>query len=125
MGCQEIIAGATGRDNAMGVVEFTMQPGPVTLARVAQDAEGRHQVALAEGTVERNPAKTFGSYGWVRIPQLSRFYREVLLRHFPHHVALTREHVGNILWEALGNYLDFETYTATNTDGRWNPALPF
>jgi L-fucose isomerase-like protein len=125
MGCQEIVAGATGRENAMGVTEFVMQDGPVTLARATQDTDGRLQVALAEGVVEPNPATTFGSYGWVRIPGIQRLYREVLLRHFPHHVAMTRAHVGNVLWEALGNYLGFEVYTAERTAGTWTPALPF
>ena len=90
MGCQEIIAGTTGRDKAMGVVEFVMQDGPVTLCRATQDAAGNHKVALIQGAVESNQASTFGAYGWVRIPGIQNFYKNVLLRHFPHHVAMTR-----------------------------------
>ncbi|MFA6135325.1 MAG: L-fucose/L-arabinose isomerase family protein [Phycisphaerae bacterium] len=125
MGCQEIIAGTTGRENAMGVLEFVMQDGPVTLCRVTQGNEGEFKVALAEGTVEANKAKTFGSYGWVRIPGMQRFYKNVLLRHFPHHVAMNRSSVGNVLWEAFGNYLNFGVYTAQNTCGAYSPDLPF
>ena len=125
MGCQEIIAGTTGRDNAMGVVEFVMQDGPVTLCRATQDNAGRNKVVLAEGCVETTDAATFGGYGWVRIPRLDRLYRDVLLRHFPHHVAMNRTQVGNILWEAFGNYLGFDVYTADNATGQWTPKLPF
>ncbi len=125
MGCQEIIAGTTGRDNAMGVVEFVMKDGPVTLCRATQDNEGAFKVVLAEGVAEPNRAKTFGSYGWVRIPGIGELYRKVLLRHFPHHVAMNRSRVGNILWEAFGNYLGFDVYTATNAAGCWTPDLPF
>ena len=125
MGCQEIIAGTTGRDRAMGVVEFVMQDGPVTLCRATQDTAGNHKVMLAEGVVEANPAKTFGSYGWVRLPEIDKLYKDVLLRHFPHHVAMNRAHVGNVLWEAFGNYLDFQVFTAANTTGCWTPTLPF
>jgi L-fucose isomerase-like protein len=125
MGCQEIIAGETGRENAMGVVEFVMQDGPVTLCRATQDNEGYPKVALAEGVVEPNKATTFGSYGWVRLPGIDRLYRDVLLRHFPHHVAMNRSHVGNVLWEAFGNYLGFEVFTADRTDGAYDPELPF
>jgi L-fucose isomerase-like protein len=124
MGCQEIIAGTTGRDNAMGVTEFVMQDGPVTLCRATQ-GDGKMKVVLAEGCVEANVANTFGGYGWVRIPQLSDLYRNVLLRHFPHHVAMNRSQVGNVLWEAFGNYLDFDVYTARNIGGQWTPVLPF
>lgn len=125
MACQEIIAGTVGRDKAMGVVEFVMKEGPVTLCRATQDNAGGFKVALAEGNVEDNPAKTFGAYGWVRIPRLDRLYKNVLLRHFPHHVAMNRSTVGNILWEAFGNYLGFQTYTAENDRGCWSPDLPF
>ncbi|HPD15282.1 MAG TPA: L-fucose/L-arabinose isomerase family protein [Planctomycetota bacterium] len=125
MACHEIIAGTVGRDKAMGVVEFVMQDGPVTLCRATQDNAGAFKVALAQGVVEPNAAVTFGAYGWVRIPNFQRFYRNVLVRHFPHHVGMNRAHVGNVLWEAFGNYLGFKTYTAANTSGDWTPDLPF
>ncbi len=125
MGCQEIIAGSTGRANAMGVVEFVMKDGPVTLCRATQGADGRHKVVLAEGEVVPTDAVTFGAYGWVKIPGLQQLYKNVLLRHFPHHVAMNRSEVGNILWEAFGNYLDFDVYTAGNITGAWTPEMPF
>ncbi len=125
MGCQEIIAGTTGRDRAMGVVEFVMQDGPVTLCRVTQDNDGRFKAVIAQGAVEPNSARTFGAYGWVRIPGIGRLYRDVLLRHFPHHIAMNRAHVGGVLWEALGNYLGFEVFTPERTTGGWSPDPPF
>jgi len=125
MGCHEIIAGTVGREKAMGVVEFVMQDGPVTLCRATQDNAGCFKVALAQGAVEPNVAQTFGAYGWVRIPNFQRFYRGVLVRHFPHHVGMNRSTVGNVLWEAFGNYLGFQTFTPENTSGEWKPDLPF
>jgi len=125
LGCQTIIAKDVGPERAMGVVEFVMKDGPVTLCRATQDNQGAFQVALAQGAVEPNKAETFGAYGWVRIPGMARLYKNVLLRHFPHHVAMNRSHVGNVLWEAFGNYLGFEVFTADNTAGRWDPDLPF
>jgi L-fucose isomerase-like protein len=125
MGCQEIIAATVGRENAMGLVEFVMKDGPVTLCRATQDNAGAFKVMLAQGAVEPNQAKTFGAYGWVRIPGLQKLYKDVLLRHFPHHVAMTRGHVGNVLWEAFGNYLGFRTFTSDNASGAWSPDMPF
>ncbi|KPK85594.1 MAG: hypothetical protein AMJ81_03290 [Phycisphaerae bacterium SM23_33] len=125
MGCHAILAGTVGRERAMGVVEFVMQDGPVTLCRATQDNDGAFKVALAQGAVETTKAATFGAYGWVRIPGIGRLYKNVLLRHFPHHVAMTRDHVGNILWEAFGNYLGFGVFTADHTAGCWDPELPF
>jgi len=125
MGWHEILAGTIGRESTMGVVEFVVKDGPVTLCRTTQDNAGSFKVVLAHGAVEANKARTFGSYGWVRIPGIQRLYKNVLLRHFPHHVAMNRSHVGNILWEAFGNYLGFNVFTAENTTGNWSPDLPF
>jgi L-fucose isomerase-like protein len=127
MGVHQIIAGNVGRDRAMGVVEFVVQDGPVTLCRATQDNQGKPKVAIVQGAVESNQAQTFGAYGWVRIPGLQTLYRNILVRHFPHHVAMNRSQVGNVLWEAFGNYLDFEVYTNGDSCecGCWSPDLPF
>ncbi len=128
LGVQEIIAssGAARYEDSEGTVEFLARPSPLTLCRVTQDADGAWKAAIAEGGIEDNPAQTFGAYGWCRIPNLQRLYRDVLLRHFPHHVAITQSHVGNVLWEALGNYLGMEVHHgAQETPGLYTPRLPF
>ena len=128
LGVQEIIAGsgAATYEDSEGVVEFVAKPGPLTLARTTQDPDGSWKVVIAEGHIEDNAAVTFGAYGWCRLPGLQRLYRDVLLKHFPHHVAMTQGHVGNVLWEAFGNYLDFQVYHATQeTQGLYSPKLPF
>ena len=125
---QEIIAssGAAKYEDSEGVVEFVARPSPLTLFRVTQDPDGTWKTVVAEGKIEDNPAVTFGAYGWCRIPDLQRLYRDVLLRHFPHHVAITQSHVGNVLWEAFGNYLGMNVYHATQeTPGLYTPRLPF
>ncbi len=125
---QEIIAsgGAASYDDSQCTVEFVAKPSPLTLLRVTQGAEGGWHAVIAEGKIEDNPAETFGAYGWCRIPNLQRLYRDVLLRHFPHHVAITQSHVGNVLWEAFGNYLGMNVYHATqDTPGLYTPRSPF
>ncbi len=128
LGVQEIIAssGAASYDDSEGVVEFVAKEGPLTLSRVTQDPDGSWKAMIAEGNIEDNKAVTFGAYGWCRIPNLQGLYRDVLLRHFPHHVAMTQAHVGNVLWEAFGNYLDIQVYHSEQpTPGLYMPQLPF
>ena len=121
-----IAGGGAKEEDAQGTIQFVARPSPLTLCRVTQDPEGEWKAAVAEGKIEDNPAETFGAYGWCRIPNLQRLYRDVLLRHFPHHVAITQTHVGNVLWEALGNYLGMDVYHATQeTPGLYTPRLPF
>jgi L-fucose isomerase-like protein len=128
LGVQEIIAsgGAATYDDSQGTVEFVAKPGPLTLCRVTQDPDGSWKSVVAEGKIEDNPAVTFGAYGWCRIPNLQRLYRDVLCRHFPHHVAITQSHVGNVLWEAFGNYLGMQMYHgAQDAPGLYTPRMPF
>ncbi len=127
-GVQEIIAssGAAKYDDSQCTVEFIAEPGPLTLCRVTQDPDAGWHAVVAEGRFEDSTAVTFGGYGWCRIPNLQRLYRDVLLRHFPHHVAITPAHVGNALWEAFGNYLGMNVYHgAQDVPGLYTPRLPF
>jgi L-fucose isomerase-like protein len=112
----------------MGTCEFKMRQGPLTLARVNDDpAGGRFKAFVCQGRTEPDaPGVTFGSYGWTRIANLTRLYRDVLARHFPHHVAIGMRHVGNALYEALGNYLGMEVYVPNQAHpGLYTPSLPF
>ncbi len=127
MGPQTILAAVRDPELCMGCVEFEVKPGPLTVARVTQSPEGEWKSVVAEGKVVRTPQKTFGAYGWTKIKNLPRLYRDVLVRHFPHHGAIIQGHVGNVIWEAWGNYLGFDIFTNQEAamTGRWDPVLPF
>ena len=72
------------------------------------------------------PGDTFGSYGWTRIPNLTKVYRDILVRHFTHHVAIGMCHVGNSLYEAFGNYLGMKCFADGKcASGGYSPSLPF
>jgi L-fucose isomerase-like protein len=119
-------AGAAPAEQSEGVVNLVTKASPATLTRVTQDGDGQWKVLLVEGAFEDNAACTAGSYGWCRIRNLPALYRDVLLRHFPHHVAVAQAHVGNILWEAFGNYLGLPVYHPDQTQpGIYRPELPF
>jgi L-fucose isomerase-like protein len=121
-----IASGGAPREDAEGTVHFVAKPGPLTLSRVTQDPGGAWKAVVAHGDIEDNPATTFGTYGWCRIPHLQDLYRNVLLRHFPHHVAMTQGSVGDVLWEAFGNYLGFEVYHSLQaTPGLYTDRSPF
>jgi len=126
LGIQEIISHNIGKDNAWGAVEFEVKEGPVTLLRATQDVDGSHKAVIVAGNIESTNAKTFGAYGWVRIKNLTRLYRDILVRNFPHHVGFTRGVVEDILWESFGNYLGFKVYALDQSvPGMWTPEPPF
>lgn len=118
-------SGATRPEDSQGVCEFVAAAGPVTVFRITEDA-GEWKAMVAQGAFEDSTAQTFGAYGWCRIPQFQRLYRDVLLNYFPHHAAMTQTHVGNILWEVFGKYLGFKMYHADQaTPGLYTSRLPF
>ncbi|MCC6426403.1 MAG: L-fucose/L-arabinose isomerase family protein [Phycisphaerales bacterium] len=128
LGVQEIIAssGAASYEDSEGTIEFIARDTPLTLCRITQDPQGDLKAVIAEGDIESNPAVTFGCYGWCRLPNLDRLYRDVLLAHFPHHVAITQGRIGNALWESLGKYFGMKVYHGMQeTPGLYTPRLPF
>ena len=113
-------------DNTHGTVHFVSMPGPVTLFRVTQDVDSHWHAVVVEAAFEDNAAETAGCYGWCRIANLQSLYRNVLLRHFPHHVGVVQEHLGNVLWEAFGNYFGMKMYHPEQVvSGLYTSQLPF
>lgn len=110
MNVQGIMSKHIGPEISTGVLELRVKPGPVTLCRVAQGLPGEGWKAfIAQGFFEE-PAATFGAGAWCRIPRLQHIYRDILLDHFTHHIAVTRGRVGNVLHEVFGNYLGMAVY---------------
>lgn len=124
---QGIMSKHIGPEISTGALELQVKPGPATVFRVTQGVENEGwKVFMAQGAFEDNEATTFGAGGWCRLPGLPDLYRNVLLDGFPHHVAVTRAHVGNVLYEVFGNYLGMKVYHADQpTPGAYNRALPF
>ena len=127
MSPQGIMSKHIGADKSTGVLELKVRPGPATVFRVTQGTDGEGWKAfIAEGQFEDNPATTFGAGGWCRLPGFERAYREILLDNFPHHIAVTRAHTGNVLHEVFGNYLAMKVYHPNQASlGAYTRALPF
>ncbi len=99
------VAGAAPEENCHGVLNLEVKAMPATLTRVAQSEGGGWSALIVNGDFEKQAAGTVGSYGWCRIQGLIPLYRDVILRHYPHHVAFTEGRVESVLREAFGNYL--------------------
>ncbi|MBN1489979.1 MAG: fucose isomerase [Phycisphaerae bacterium] len=127
MAAQGIMSRHIGTDKSTGVLELVVREGPATVCRITQGMPGEGwKVFLGQGRFEDNSANTFGAYGWCRLHGLPHMYRDILLRHFPHHVAVTRAHVGNVLHEVFGNYYGMGMYHGGQAvPGLCTPSLPF
>ena len=75
----------------------------VTIFRLQANSDSKLCAYIAQGEVLDMPTKTFGGRGVIAIPEMARFYRNVLIqKRFPHHSGVGFAHVGKILFDVLG-----------------------
>jgi L-fucose isomerase-like protein len=105
-------SGAVEENKTHGVLNLRVRPGDATLFRVSQSPEGSWNALVVGGRFENDESRTLGSHGWCRIPGLMDFYKNTLLRHYPHHVAFSLGHNASVLRKAFGTYLGFHIHEA-------------
>ena len=89
-------------DITRGTLEGQIRPGDMTLFRLQATADTQLQAYIAEGEVLDIDPKSFGGIGVFAVPEMSRFYRHVLIaRNFPHHTAVAFQHTGKTIYNTL------------------------
>ncbi len=85
--------------------EFTLKPGPVTIARLSE-ASGEYQLVIGRGEIIRAPKSFSGTSGLLKFERPAREILDVILREgLEHHISLTYgEHTQalELLAEMLG-----------------------
>ena len=103
-----IISDLKGDKVSFGAIQGRIKTKPCTLLRIeTDDLYGEIKGVLVEGTYTEDPLETFGGYGVVKIPNLQNLLRFLCKEGFNHHVAATLNEVGDIVNEALTNYLNY------------------
>ncbi|MHA2390841.1 MAG: L-fucose/L-arabinose isomerase family protein [Promethearchaeota archaeon] len=103
-----IISDQKGGENSFGAIQGRIKTKPCTLLRIeTDDLFGEIKAFLAEGKYTEDPLNTFGGYGVVEINNLQDLLRRLCLEGFAHHVAVSLEEVGAIIYEAISKYLGY------------------
>lgn len=90
------------KSSCMGTIEGDLLPGDMTFFRLHSTADCKLIAYAAQGEILPVPTQSFGSIGIIAIPEMARFYRNVLLeKHFPHHAAVAFNRIGASLWEVF------------------------
>ena len=111
IGHQEIIAKTVGKDNTYGPVFGRLKSSPFTYLRLSTDcSNGAIKGYLGEGIFTDDPLETFGGYGVAYIENLQELMFIITNSGFEHHVAASLSTCGDIIIEALGNYLGYDLY---------------
>ena len=89
-------------DFTRGTLEGDIAPSKITFYRLQCDSEGQLRSYIAEGEVLNVPTGSFGGIGVFAIPEMGRFYRNVLIeKRYPHHGAVVFGHYGKALFEVF------------------------
>lgn len=86
-------------DFTRGTLEGDIAAGTITFFRLHSNADTTMQAYIAHGEVLPVATRSFGSIGIFAIPEMGRFYRNVLIeKRYPHHGAVAFGHVGKALF---------------------------
>ena len=92
-------------DITRGTLEGDIVPGDITFFRLQGDSDSVLKSYIAQGEVLPVATESFGGIGVFAIPEMSRFYRHVLVEDgYPHHGAVAFGHVGKALFTIM-NFL--------------------
>jgi len=78
---------AYGKENTEGTVEFQLKSGKVSLNRLVE-YNGKFKMLITNGTVENKSMKLRGSWSWVRVNDLQKLYKKLVVEGFVHHVSM-------------------------------------
>ena len=85
-----------------GTIEGDIIPGDITFFRLHAGTDGTLQAYIAQGEVLPVPTGSFGGIGVFAIPEMGRFYRNVLIaKHYPHHGGVVFGKHGKSLFTVL------------------------
>jgi len=101
-----IMAEFDGEENTFGAIQGKIKTKPCTMLRIeTDDIFGEIKAVVVEGKFTDDPLDTYGGYGVVEISNLQELLKKLCRSGFAHHVAVSLNEVGDIVYEALFNYL--------------------
>ncbi len=107
-----IISDQKGAELSFGAIQGRIKTEPCTLLRVeTDDLFGEIKALVIEGSYTDDQLDTFGGYGVIEIPNLQDVLKKICKEGFAHHVAASLNKVGDIITEALSNYLGWNVHT--------------
>ena len=99
---QLIMARSLPEEVTQGTLEGDIAPGDITFFRLQSTADCKLRAYVAQGEVLPVRTHSFGSIGIFAIPEMKRFYRQVLIEgNYPHHGAVAFGHFGKALYEVF------------------------
>lgn len=107
----DILGETLGRENCFGAVKGHVAAGPMTYFRVSTDDRlGTIKAYLGQGQFTDDPFGMDGGIAVCKVPHLRELLGYMCQNGFEHHVAMTRGHCADVVWEAVSKYLAWDLY---------------
>ena len=112
VGNLDILGASHGADNCFGAIKGQAAPGPVTYFRIStDDPRGVIKAYLGEGEMTDDTVGNFqGGSAVLKIDGLQKLLDYMVKNGYEHHVAVTRDHAADVIYEALTTYLGWDVY---------------
>jgi len=89
-------------DFTRGTLEGDLAASNITFFRLQSTADAKLRAYIAQGEILPVATRSFGAIAIFGIPEMGRFYRNVLIKkRYPHHGAVAFAHVGKAIFSIL------------------------
>lgn len=107
----DILGETLGRERCFGAIKGHVAAGPMTYFRIStDDPRGKIKAYLGEGEFTNDPFDMDGGIAVCKVPRLRALLAHLCQNGFEHHVAMTRTHCANVVYEAVSKYMKWEVY---------------
>jgi len=106
-----ILGSVFGEEKTYGALDGRTPASPLTYGRISTDDNlGKIKCYFGEGEITDDPLNTFGTRAVAKVPKLQELMQYVCRHGYEHHVVMNASKTADILNEACGNYLNWETH---------------
>ena len=107
----DVLGASLGPENCFGAIKGKVAAGPFTYFRIStDDLNGTIKGYVGEGKYTDDPYGMDGGIAVCQIDNLQDLLKMMCKNGFEHHVSMGREHVADVIEEAVTNYLGWEIY---------------
>jgi L-fucose isomerase-like protein len=107
----DILGETIGREKCFGAIKGHVAAGDMTYFRIStDDVKGRIKTYLGQGQFTDDPFDMDGGIAVCKVLELRKLLAYLCRNGFEHHVAMTRTHCADALYEAVAKYLNWDIY---------------
>ena len=106
-----ILGSVFGEEKTHGALDGRTPASPLTYGRISTDDNlGKIKCYFGEGELTDDPLNTFGTRAVAKVHHLQELMQYVCKQGYEHHVVMNASKTVDILNEACGNYLSWDTH---------------